>query len=122
LKGHEGSVGGGQSIEGQQAQGRGTVYDDEVVITLDRRQRLLESTLALIRRHELNFSPHKVYVSRYEPEESHIRSDAGVLYPDIFEKDVIDGCLECALVDPKSGGCIALGIEIYEQGTSLGQS
>jgi len=40
--------------------GRGTVYDDEVVIALDRRQRLLESTLALIRRHELNFSPHKV--------------------------------------------------------------
>src|SRR6266540_7356445 len=122
LERHKGSVRGCQGIQGQQAERRRAVDDDEIVAVPDRRQCLLEPPLALVRRHELDLGPYEVYIGRHELEEPHFRPDSSVLYADVLEKNVIDGSLERSLVDSEASGRIALGIKVDEEGVPLCQS
>ena len=104
-----------ESVHGQQAERRGTVDEDVVVVVHDGLDRSTEASLTAERRDELDLRAREVEAGRCDEQALHVRGLDAVLERHVLHQDVVHRGLETAVLDPETRRGIALGVEVDDQ-------
>ena len=118
------AMGGAQGVQGQQRQCWRGIDQYEVVLVVDRRQRVLQASLALLEIDQVDFSAGEFAVGWQEMVAGGLGPDGGLLSIRHSDEDLVDGGFERALVDAAAHGRIALRVEVDQQDAlaELGQA
>jgi hypothetical protein len=114
LERNEHGIGGGEPIEGEEAEGRRAVDQDEVELIPDRRQRLRQTELPPLGRHQLDLGAHQVAVGWNEIEGVDLSRDLR-LRGRAFAEDEIVGGGAFGVAQAEAARRVALRVEVDQQ-------
>jgi len=106
---------GAQAIKGQQRQRRRAVDQDEIILAVDRGQRILQAAFAVLERHHLDFGAGQLTVGGQHVEATGFGAHARAGYVCFTQHYLVDRRLQFGLVDARAHGGIALRVEVDQQ-------
>jgi hypothetical protein len=120
LDGDQHRIGGGQSVQSQQAQRWRAVHEDVFELLPDPVQSQAQNPLAVFQRHQLDFRPHQLDVGRQNLQELQLRVLHRLLGVEVVDDHLVDGLV--ALIGPEAhAGCgIGLRINIQQERALFG--
>jgi hypothetical protein len=115
LDGDEHLAGGGQAVDGQETQRRGTVDEEELVVVLHHVEGPPETEFTAECRDQLDLGAGEVQAGRSDEEVLHRCRLHAVLERELVHDHVVHRVLEVAGVEAEAGGGVALRIEVHDE-------
>ena len=120
LEGDEDAVGGGERVQGEEAEARGAVDEDVVVLADDGRERLFQPVLAGHDAHELDLGPGQVAVGGHERQVLEVGRHHELGERSLLDERLVEARPGLAGLAAEAGGQVALGVGVHGEDPPLG--